>query len=195
MKPYREWKYSSTILNLHTIWRWVVSPCLVNPVPILQVAGWAPEPIWTLLGTVLKWLLGPSGTLFGWIELASEWILRVSVPPAKIPRAVFIMHYNMKLVKPTLLICFLKWLLNLNFANRRVRHCDKVLPGQGYCTWRGVEQWWNDAGRGKTDETKREDFSSATSSTTSSILEHQGLQPRLHSEPPELCHDHRLLLS
>jgi hypothetical protein len=80
---------------------------LVTPVPIRQEAGWPPQPIWTLLGRVLKWLPGPSGTLFGWIELASKWILRVSVPPAKIPRAVPIMHYNMKLVKPTLLICFL----------------------------------------------------------------------------------------
>jgi hypothetical protein len=52
----REWKYSSTILDPGTGWRWVVSFTPLSlyswgkspPVPIEWEAGWVPKPDWTL---------------------------------------------------------------------------------------------------------------------------------------------------
>jgi hypothetical protein len=51
-----EWRYSSTILDLGTRWRWeaILTPLPIYPpgkdppVPIGQEAGWVPEPVWAL---------------------------------------------------------------------------------------------------------------------------------------------------
>jgi hypothetical protein len=54
MKRYGVWRYSFTILNLSTRWRWVVgfTPLLLyargNSPQYPQQAGWAPEPVWML---------------------------------------------------------------------------------------------------------------------------------------------------
>jgi hypothetical protein len=52
----KEWRYSPSLLDLVTRWRWVVSftplPLYLlgnePPVPIGWEAGWAPEPVYTL---------------------------------------------------------------------------------------------------------------------------------------------------
>jgi hypothetical protein len=46
-----EWRYDSTILELDTKWMQVVSSTPLAeelPMPIVQEAGWALEPVWTL---------------------------------------------------------------------------------------------------------------------------------------------------
>jgi hypothetical protein len=56
MKTYGEWRYSATILDLSTRWRWVVRlhalaalpPGKSSSVSIGYVLGWDPEPVWTL---------------------------------------------------------------------------------------------------------------------------------------------------
>jgi hypothetical protein len=40
-----EWRYSSTILDLGTSWRWVVS---FTPWPLYSRLWWAPELVWTV---------------------------------------------------------------------------------------------------------------------------------------------------
>jgi hypothetical protein len=44
----REWRYSSTILDLGTRWKWVVSFTPRPLYPLGKDPGWAPEPVWTL---------------------------------------------------------------------------------------------------------------------------------------------------